>query len=247
MKLKNKVAIVTGGTSGIGKATALLFAKEGAKVVIAGIDETKGKEAVKEIGDNAIFVKCDVTSSNDVKKMIGIAVETFGKIDILFNNAGIYQEDRHVHELPEDLWDKTIDTNLKSVFLCCKNAVPIMKNGGGAIINNASSLGLAAEAESPAYCASKAAVIHLTKVMALEYARDNIRVNCVCPGPIDTPMFRKSFSTSGEAENYIKKQTIFGRIGKPEEVANVVLFLASDDASYVTGSAYSVDGGESIA
>lgn len=246
MKLKNKVAIITGGSSGIGKATALLFAKEGAQVVIAGIDETKGKEAVKEIGDSAIFVKCDVTNSNDVKKMIDKTVKTFGKIDILFNNAGVYQEDKYVHELPEELWDEIIDTNLKGVFLCSKYAIQIMKKKGGAIINNASSLGLVAEAESPAYCASKAAVIHLTKVMALEYARDGIRVNCVCPGPIDTPMFRKSFKNKKEAENYIKNRTITGRIGKPEEVAKVVMFLAADDASFVTGSAYSVDGGESL-
>lgn len=249
MRLKNKVAIITGGSSGIGKATALLFAKEGAKVAIANIDKKKCKGTVNEIvskGGKAIFVKCDVSSSKDVKEMINKVSQKFGTINILFNNAGIYQEDKYVHELPEELWDKTIDTNLKGVFLCSKYAIPIMKKKGGAIINTSSSLGIVAEPESPAYCSSKSAVIHLTKVMALEYAKDNIRVNCVCPGPIDTPMFRKSFKNKKEAENYIKNHTITGRIGKPEEVAKVVLFLASDDASYVTGSAYSVDGGESL-
>ena len=250
MKLKDKIAIITGGASGIGKAAALLFAKEGAKVVIAGIDEKKGKAAAEEIisnGSDSIFVKCDVSSSKDVKNMVDKAIKSFGTIDILFNNAGIY-EDRPVHELPEELWDKTIDTNLKGVFLCSKYAIPIMmRNKKGTIINNSSALGIVAEPESPAYCSSKAAVIHLTKVMALAYARDNIRVNCICPGPIDTPMFRKSFKSPKDSENYIKNHTITGRIGKPEEVAKVVLFLASDDASLITGSAYSVDGGEAIA
>ncbi len=251
MKLKNKIAIITGGASGIGKATAMLFAKEGAKVVIADIDEKNGKNAAKEIisaGGDATFVKCDVTKSEDVKKTITETVKKSGTIDILFNNAGIYQEDRYIHELTEKLWDKTIDTNLKSVFLCSKYAISIMKrNKKGTIINNSSPLGIVAEPESPAYCASKAAVIHLTKVMALEYAKDNIRVNCVCPGPIDTPLLRKSFRSEKELENYTEEHTPMGRLGKPEEVAAVVLFLASDDALFVTGSVYCVDGGEGIA
>jgi dihydroanticapsin dehydrogenase len=180
--------------------------------------------------------------------MVDKSVKVFGAIDILFNNAGVYIGHGYAHELDERLWDKTIDINLKGVFLCSKYALQIMKkNKQGVIVNNASELGIIAEPESPAYCASKAAVIHLTKVMALEYAKDNIRVNCICPGPIDTPLLRKSFKSKEELDNYKKNHTITGRIGKPEEVAKVVLFLASDDASYVTGSAYNVDGGESLA
>lgn len=251
MKLKDKVAVITGGSSGIGKSTALLFAREGAKVVIADIDERSGKTVeseIKKIKADAIFVKCDVTKTADVKNLVSTTIEKFGRIDILFNNAGIYTENRFLHELSEELWDKIIDTNLKGIFLCSKYVIPYMKKRKyGIIINNASELGIKAEPESPAYCASKAAVIHLTKVMAFEYAKDSIRVNCVCPGPIDTPLLRKSFKSKEELENYIKNHTIIGRIGKPEEVANVVLFLASDDASYVTGSAYCVDGGEAIA
>jgi len=249
MKLKNKVAIITGAASGIGKATAFLFAREGAKVVIADIDERNGKNVesvIKKIGD-AIFVRCNVAKSDDAKNLISDAMEKFEKIDILFNNAGIYQENKFLHELSEELWDITIDTNLKGIFLCSKYAIPFMrKNKYGVIINNASELGIVPEPESPAYCASKAAVIHLTKVMALEYANDNIRINCVCPGPIDTPLLRKSFKTDTHLKDYIEQDTILKRLGKPEEVAKVVLFLASDDANYVTGASYSVDGGESL-
>ncbi len=250
MKLKNKTAIITGGASGIGKATALLFAKEGANVVIADIDERNGKNVEVEankIKSNLEFVKCDVTKINDVRNLVSKAIKRHGKIDIIFNNAGIYQENKFLHELPEDIWDMTINTNLKSIFLCSKYVIPHMiKNKYGVIINNASELGIVVEPESPAYCASKAAVIHLTKVMALEYADHNIRVNCVCPGPIDTPLLRRSFRTEKDVRNYMKNHTLFRRLGRPEEVANVVLFLASDDTSYITGAAYSIDGGESL-
>lgn len=249
MKLKNKVAIITGAASGIGKATALLFAREGVKIVIADVDERNGKNVenlIKKNEGNAIFVRCDVSKNDDTKNLVSTAIKKYGKIDMLFNNAGIYKENCFLHELPEDLWDKTIDVNLKGIFLCSKYVIPHMREKGGVIINNASELGIIAEPESPAYCASKAAVIHLTRAMALEYAKNNIRVNCVCPGPIDTPLLRKSFQNEKALRDYIENHTLFKRLGKPEEVAHVVLFLASDDASFVTGAAYPVDGGESL-
>ena len=246
-KLENRVAIVTGGASGIGKATASLFIKEGAKVAIVDINEKLGKQTEKELGNNSFFVKCDMTKSDYVKKMVGTVVKKFGKIDILFNNAGIYIENKFLDELEESVWDKVLDTNLKSVYLCSKYVLPIMKrNKSGAIINTSSALGLVPEPWSPSYCTSKAGIIHLTKVMATEYAGYGIRVNCVCPGPIDTPLIRKAFANEGELKEYAEEQTLAKRLGKPEEVANVILFLASDDASYMNGSIVSVDAGESL-
>ena len=245
-KLDGKVAIITGGASGIGKATASLFVKEGAKVAIVDINEKLGKRTEKGLG-NSIFVKCDTTKSNDVKKMVENVIRKFGEVDILFNNAGIYIEDKFLDELEEDVWDKVLDTNLKSVYLCSKYVLPIMKrNKAGAIINTSSGLGLVPEPWSPAYCTSKAGIIHLTKVMAVEYATYGIRVNCVCPGPIDTPLIRRAFANESELKEYAEKQTLAKRLGKPEEVANVVLFLASDDSSYMNGSIVTVDAGESL-
>ncbi|MBI2578136.1 MAG: glucose 1-dehydrogenase [Candidatus Aenigmarchaeota archaeon] len=245
MKLRDRVAIVTGGASGIGKATALLFAKEGAKVVVADVNEMEGKRVADKI--KGLFVKCDVSNPEDVKNLVSATLRKYGKTDIMFNNAGIYGEDMPLHEVPEETLDRIIDVNLKGVFLCSKYVIPgMIRKKSGVIINTASELGIIPETGSPAYCASKAAVIHLTKVMALTYAKQNIRVNCICPGPIDTPLLRKSFDKKG-LKDYIDHHTLFKRLGKPEEVANVALFLASDDASFVTGSAYNVDGGESLA
>ena len=246
-KLDNKVAIITGGASGIGKATASLFVKEGAKVAVVDINEKLGKQTEKELGTNCIFIKCDVCKRSDIKKMVDFAVKKFGKIDILFNNAGIYIEDKFLHELDETIWDKVLDTNLKSVYLCSKHVLSVMKkHRSGAIINTASGLGLVPEAWSPAYCTSKAGIIHLTKVMALEYAEDGIRVNCICPGPVDTPLLRNAFKGEKELQEYVNRQTLIKRLGKPEEVANVVLFLASDESSYMNGSTVTVDAGESL-
>ena len=246
-KLENKVAIVTGGASGIGKATASLFIKEGAKVAVVDINEKLGKQTEKRLGNNSFFVKCDMTKSGYVKKMVETVVKKFGEIDILFNNAGIYIENKFLDELEESVWDKVLDTNLKSVYLCSKYVLPIMKrNKSGVIINTSSGLGLVPEPWSPAYCTSKAGIIHLTKVMATEYASYGIRVNCVCPGPIDTPLIRKAFANESELKEYAEGQTLAKRLGKPEEVANVVLFLASDDSSYMNGSIVTVDAGESL-
>lgn len=244
-RLENKVAIITGGASGIGKATASLFVKEDAKVALVDINEERGKQVEKELGKNSIFVKCDTRKNDDAKKMVDTVVKKFGKIDILFNNVGIYIT-KNIEQMTEEEWDKLIDTNLKSLFLCSKYVLPLMKKNGGVIINTASELAFSLEPESPAYCASKAGIVNLTKSMAVEYAKYNIRVNCVSPGPIDTPLLRDSFESKEELKNYINEHTLFKRLGRPEEVTNVVLFLASDEASYVTGASYSVDGGESL-
>ncbi len=245
MKLKDKVAIITGAASGIGKATAFLFVKEGAKIVVVDID-IKGKETVEAIGKNngnAIFIKCDVSKISDVKNMVKQTVGKYGKIDILFNNAGIYRLSS-IEEMEEADWDKIMDVNLKGAFLCSKYVIPIMKKQkSGVIINTASDLGISPESDSPAYCASKAGLISLTKSMAQAYGKDNIRVNAICPGPLDTPLLRNALGK--RVEEYVKK-TLIGRLGKPEEVANVALFLASDDSSYVSGAAYSVNAADIV-
>ena len=243
MRLKGKVAIITGASSGIGKAIALRFAKEGASVVIAARNDD-GKKVEKEIvnkGGKALFVKTDVSNSNSVKQMVEKAMKHFKKINILVNNAGIL-EFGNAESTSEEDWERTINTNLKSVFLCVKHVVPHMKNKNASIINIGSELGLFGGREVVAYCASKGGVVNVTRAMALDYARQGIRVNCVCPGPINTKML--GILTKKELE-LIANLVPMGRLGKPEEVANLVLFLASDEASYVTGSIHSVDGGYS--
>lgn len=243
-KLNDRVVIITGGSSGIGKATAVLFAQEGAKVIIASINPEEGKSALKQISGDSIFIKCDVSRSNDVKRLIDTTISKYGRLDILINNAGIYFQ-KLIDRLDENEWDKVMDINLKGPFLCSKYALPFLKKSSGTIINTASTLGLVPEAETPAYCASKAGLIMLTKTMALAYSEYNLRINAVCPGPILTPLLIKAIPKE-ELEDYTKRQTLFKRLGTPEEVAKVMLFLASDDASYVTGAVYTVDGGESI-
>ncbi|TAL47941.1 SDR family oxidoreductase [archaeon] len=241
MRLQDKVAIITGAASGIGRASALLFAKEGAKVVVADVNE-KGREVVQQIvsnGGEAIFVKTDVSRGHDVKRMIDKTVEAFGKIDILFNNAGIF-EGGSVDQTTEENWDMIISINLKSVYICSKFAMPHLLKSNGAIVNTASVYGLEGGPGAAAYCASKSGVVGLTRAMAVDCA-PKVRVNCICPGPIDTPMLR---TLSAEDIKSMESQIPLKRIGKPEEVANVALFLASDEASYVTGAAYTVDAGD---
>lgn len=249
MKLKDKVAVITGAASGIGRACSILFAKEGAKVVIADINVVDGKKVEREIknfGQEAFFVKCDVTKSSQIKNLIEATLKKYKNIDILINNAGIYLHGR-IEEMGERDFNRLVDINLKGPFFCSKYVIPIMKKKKfGIIINISSGLGIVAEPESPAYCASKAGLINLTRSMALEYTKYGIRVNCVCPGPIDTPLLRESFPKQKELENYIRNHTLVKRLGKPEEVAKVILFLAWGDSSYVVGSTYSVDGGEAL-
>ena len=248
MKLKGKVALITGGSEGMGYATAKLFLKEGAKVVVTGRSKVKGVKALRElraIGD-AEFIQGDVSNSSDAKRMVDGTVAMFGSIDILFNNAGVFMQ-RLAEDMTEEEWDKVIGTNLKGTFLVSKFAIPYMKKQGqGVIVNNSSDAGLIGNRECPAYCASKGGITVMTKAMALDYAKHNIRVNSVNPGTIRTPMLDKEVQASGDPRSYLEHECGIhpvGRLGKPEEVAHAVLFLASDDASFVTGAALSVDGG----
>jgi NAD(P)-dependent dehydrogenase (short-subunit alcohol dehydrogenase family) len=247
--LQSKVAIVTGAASGIGRATALLFGREGAAVVGIDLDETGGKQLAGKISASdgrAIFVKADVSQSNDCKRAVEKAVADFGRIDVLFNNAGIIRRSTVV-DLSEEDWGRVIDVNVKSMFLMSKLVVPIMAAaGGGSIINTASGWGLTGGAKAAVYCASKGAVVLLTKAMAVDHGRQNIRVNCICPGDTDTGMLRNEAQQLGEdAARFLAEaaRRPLGRIGTPEEIAKAVLYLASDASSFVTGTALVIDGG----
>jgi NAD(P)-dependent dehydrogenase (short-subunit alcohol dehydrogenase family) len=242
-KLDGKVAIVTGAGSGIGKATALLFAREGARVVVADITGAE-EETAREIGDAALAVRADVSRSADVQAMITAATDRFGRLDILFNNAGIEGAQAPTADSDEGNFDRVIAVNLKGVYLGMKYAIPTMlAGGGGSIINNASVAGLIGFPGIPAYCASKGGVIQLTKTAALEYATQGIRVNAICPGVIWTPMVARFTGASEEARAQFAQLEPVGRMGQPEEVAALVLFLAADESSFVTGTALPVDGG----
>lgn len=251
MRLKGKVAVITGAGSGIGKATAKLFAQEGAKVVVADIDPKMGEVVVREIKGakgEATFVRVDVASPADIQRMVQTAVNSYGRLDILFNNAGVPGES--LEETTEEKWHKVIDTNLTGPFLACKQAIPEMKKqGGGNIINTGSTGGLRAAGRSPAYTASKGGLVMLSRALAKALAKDNIRVNCICPGRVETGLSDAFMSYPKTEEERGKRlasalQSIpLGRQGKPEEIASAVLFLASDESSYVTGSALVVDGG----
>ncbi|MDS1030519.1 glucose 1-dehydrogenase [Bacillota bacterium LX-D] len=244
MRLQNKVAVITGAGTGIGSATAILFAKEGAKVVVSDYNVETGQQTLAQIKNNggeAIFVKADVSKETEVQSLMEETFNHFGRLDILFNNAGI-GEIAPATELTEEAWDRTININLKGVFLGAKHAIPyIQKSGGGSIINNASILGHVGTPGATAYNAAKGGVIILTKNLALDYAKDNIRVNAVCPGYIRTPMVEEG--AFKEMLDQLKALHPIGRLGNPIEVAYCVLFLASDESSFVTGSSLMVDGG----
>lgn len=248
MKLKGKVALVTGGTEGMGYATAELFLSEGARVVITGRSGEKGRKALAKLKrkGEVLFVGGDVSVAKDAKRMVDETVKSFGRLDILFNNAGVYLE-KLAEDTTEAEWDRIIDVNLKGTFLVTKYAVPVMKRQrSGVIVNNSSDAGLVGNRSCPAYCASKGAITIMTKAMALDYAKYNIRVNSVNPGVIDTPMLAYEARASGDVKGYIKRMNEdhpIGRIGRAEEVARAVLFLASDESSFVTGAALSIDGG----
>ena len=246
--MDGKVALVTGAGSGIGQATALTFAREGAKVVVADVNAQGGEETaskIKESGGESIFVHADVSSATDVEAMVSDTVEAFGRLDFAHNNAGISSQGRGgpSHEHPEDLWDRVIDINLKGVWLCMKYEIPqMLEQGGGAIVNTASIAGLVGLRNAGAYVASKHGVVGLTKTAALEYAQLGIRVNCVCPGYIETSMTAEILSDTERRTQILAAEPI-GRVGTPVEIAEAVVWLCSDAASFVTGHAMTVDGG----
>jgi NAD(P)-dependent dehydrogenase (short-subunit alcohol dehydrogenase family) len=245
MRLEGKVAIITGAASGIGVATALLFAKEGTKVVVADLNESGGNETVDQIrsdGGAAIFVRTDVTSAKDAEAIVKSTIDAYGKLDVLFNNAGIAMR-LPVADLPEEDWDRCIEINLKGIFLGSKYAIPEMiKNGGGSIINMASMFGIVGAKIRAAYVASKGGVVNLTRGMALDYAPNNIRVNCICPGFTDTPLIQAIVPTP-EARQALGEDHPMGRLATPLDIAYGALYLASDESSFVTGIALPIDGG----
>lgn len=248
MRLQDKVAIITGGTSGIGAATAELFAKEGAHVVITGRNLDRGKAVSDRIGNSAssLFIKTDVSRSEDCQRVVEETVRRFGQVDILFNNAGVFYAHDAI-ECTEEEWDEQIDVSLKGTFLMSKYVLPHMiRQGGGVIVNNSSGWGLVGGDKAVAYCAAKGGIVLLTKAMAIDHGRQGIRVNCVCPGDVDTPMLPQDAQFRGSRwEDYMAgaANRPMGRVGSPEEIAKVVLFLASDDSSFMTGAAVAVDGG----
>lgn len=247
--LEGKVAIITGGASGIGRATALLFTGEGAAVVITDINEVGGQAVAAELADkggHALFEPGDVTRAADCERIVDVAMRRFRGIHILFNNAGIIRRSSVV-ELSEADWDRVMAVNVKSIFLMSRQAIPMMeKAGGGSIINTASGWGLAGGPRAAVYCASKGAVVLLTKAMAIDHGPHRIRVNCICPGDTATAMLRNEARQLGEPDDRFLADAArrpLGRVGKPEEIAQAALYLASDAASFVTGTALVVDGG----
>src|SRR5579862_152835 len=248
-KLDGKTALITGGAGGIGRAAATLFATEVAAVCIVDLNQEAGQEVVREItkaGGRAIFERADVTCSAECRRVVERALHEFGGIHILFNNAGIIRRASTI-EISEQDWDAVMAVNIKSIFLMCREAIPIMARAeGGSIINTASGWGLAGGPRAVAYCASKGAVVLMTKAMAIDHGRQKIRVNCICPGDTDTAMLRSEARQVGETEERFlagSAQRPLGRIGTPEEIAHAALYLASDASSIVTGAALVVDGG----
>jgi 3-oxoacyl-[acyl-carrier protein] reductase len=250
MKLEGKVALITGAGSGMGKATALLFASEGAKVAAADISETAVERVAREIsqaGGEAIAIGADVAKSEDVQRMVAATVERLGPPNVLYNNAGIEGETNFLAQMNEAAFDKVVAINLRGVFLGMKYVLPHMvKLGAGSVINQASIAGMVAIRGSAAYCAAKAGVIALTRVAALEYGRYNIRVNCICPGAIETPMAERIRQGAPPRPKALKRVSVFGRMGLPGEIAKMALFLASDDSSFATGAPFVIDAGWTV-
>jgi NAD(P)-dependent dehydrogenase (short-subunit alcohol dehydrogenase family) len=269
-RLKGKVAIITGASSGMGRAAALLFSREGASVIVADIMEDQGRDVVEQIkkeGGKAEFIKVDVSNSQNVQNMIKFTIDTYGKLNILFNNAGAalrhLGDSPRITDIPEETWDKAYNINSKSVFLCCKYGIPeIIKSGGGSIVNNSSETGVnggstpsylnskTSIAYPNAYMSAKGSLIPLTKAIAIAYAADNIRCNVICPGAIETAFYKhhanQGIFTDKTMVESLENCQLVKRIGKPEDIANAALFLASDESSFITGQSLLVDGGKSV-
>lgn len=248
--LQDKVAVITGAGSGMGRATALLFAQEGARVVLGDVDEKGGRSAaqeIKDLGGEATFVRCDVSKEADVIRLMATARRKYGGLNTVFNNAGIEQPLTPSHEVSEELFDRVIGINLKGTFFGCKHAIPLLrKAGGGTIVNNSSVSAFANVGGNLSYGASKGAIMSLTRILAIEYAKENIRVNAICPGVIDTPMNQRNLDQAEDKEAVRQRWmsvTPLGRMGTPEEIARTVLYLASDMSSFTTGIGLLIDGG----
>ena len=246
MKLKNKVAIITGGTSGIGFAIAKLFSEEGARVVIASDKSENGNDIAKSISSDCFFVQTDVREESQIKNLLSETIKKFERLDILVNSAGVYSfSQSDIAQMPTADFDWIMNVNFRGIFLTAKFSIPELLKTKGNIINISSSLGIVPEKESAIYCASKSAVIMFSKAIALQFPEKGLRVNSICPGPIDTPMLHRAFSKKKEYDEYLEMNPM-KRAGTPEEVAKLALFLASEDAGYITGGVYTIDGGESL-
>lgn len=246
-KLSGKIALVTGGSRGIGFATAKILSENGAAVIITAKDQKRLQRAVSEI-PNSVGITADIRDRNDVKHVIDEIIKKYAQLDILVNNAGVFPRIRQLHEIDEEEWNEVLDVNLTGQFRFTKEAIPHLQKTSGSIINIASDAGIKAYQGfyADAYSASKAALIHLTKCWALEYSKDKIRVNCICPGVVETDMTRPFMATQSDRE-FVNKEHPLGRIGQPNEIGRAVLYFASDDdASWITGAVLAIDGGESI-